>query len=113
MSADFWIQIVGYVLAIVAFCWTIISELKSRKITKSDALKTIINKIPEFVAEAEKIFGSKTGLAKNRYALNLAQTECIKSNILLTENITNQLSSQIEKILETPQKKSKEVKESV
>ena len=75
---------------------------KSNKQTKLVSLAKIVQKIPEYIKEAESIFGSKTGQAKLRYVLNSLQVECLKANIEYQEE---ELKVEIENILSTPEKK--------
>lgn len=73
--------------------------LSLKKKNKQAKINELFSKIPEYINKAESIFGCKTGVAKLEFVLNKLQTECIKMNVDISDNI---LSQKIEEILSTP-----------
>lgn len=65
-------------------------------------LAKIVQKIPNFINEAEEIIGDGKGLAKLKYVLNNIQMQCQLAEIEFNEE---EFKEEVEKILETPQKK--------
>lgn len=72
--------------------------------TKTDKLKLaqILQKIPQFIIEAEEACGGGTGTVKLETVLDKIMIECLKANI---EYIKEDFKYEVEKILATPQKK--------
>ena len=91
------VGIIGYVISIIA--------RKKNKSEKLVDLAKIVQKLPEFITEAEKIFGAGNGTAKMAYVLNKVQIECLKNNVTYNED---QFKGEIENILTTPEKKAAE-----
>lgn len=90
-------------LAVVSIIVAFIGFIKNKKTQKVSA---ILAKIPNYIIEAETIFGGGTGKAKLAYVLNKIQVDCVKANINISEEV---LTQQIENVMETPQKKQTEV----
>lgn len=71
-------------------------------------LAKIVQKIPEYISKAEKLFPStdtaKYGAAKLEYVLKELQLLCISNSIEYQEEA---LIYEIEKVLSTPQRKEK------
>ena len=109
MSIDEIMLIVSSGIALLSIVFNIIIYIKKAKLAKQNgitleenAISEIINKLPKFIADAEQIFGSGTGLAKLSYVLDKVQLECVKSNVTFDERY---MTEQIENILSTPEKK--------
>lgn len=81
----------------------IVALLKKKGSAKNSVLE-IIEKIPEYIREAEALFGRKTGEAKLNYALSRIQLECLKTNLDYNEDY---YIKNIENVLNTPQKEFK------
>ena len=110
--------IISGVSFLVTAATTIIAAIKGKKSkTKTKEAKKqieeknklvklakIAQKIPCFISEAEEALGTGTGKAKLRYVLRELEIECLKANIEFQEE---DLKVEIERILETPQKKQK------
>lgn len=101
-SITFWTTIAATAIGTFISIITIIIDKKKNKSEKLVDLAKIVQKLPEFINEAEKIFGGGTGVAKVNYVLNKVQMNCIQNKIKYDEN---QFKGEIEKILATPQKK--------
>ncbi len=99
----FWTTIASTAVGIVGYVITIIINKKKNKASKLVELAKIVQKLPEFIAEAEKIFGSGNGTAKLTYVLNKVQIECLKNKVEYNEE---QFKGEIENILSTPEKKA-------
>lgn len=80
----------------------IIQTIKKGKKSKTVELAKVVQKIPEFITEAEQIIGTGKGVAKLQYVLNKIQLQCQLAGIEFQEQ---QFKQEVEKILETPQKK--------
>lgn len=85
----------------------IIQTIRKGKKCKSVELAKVVQKIPEYITEAEQIIGDKKGIAKLQYVLNKIQLQCQINGIDYKEN---EFKFEVEKILETPQKKQKNPK---
>lgn len=92
--------IIGITIAAISIVATIITLWKGKK-TKT--LNNILSKIPEYINEAESIFGSGFGIAKLSYVTNKVQIDCVKSNIKISDS---DIQSKIESTLSTPQSKT-------
>lgn len=90
------------VITAVSIIIAVIQTIKKGKKCKSVELAKVVQKIPEYITEAEQIIGASKGVAKLQYVLNKIQLQCQINGINYTEN---QFKYEIEKILETPQKK--------
>lgn len=109
MSGNEIATIISSAIAGLSIIINIIIFIKKQKTNKSlssaiaeNGCAEIFNKLPNFITEAEQIFGAGTGIAKLAYVLNKVQMECIKLNITYDEEATKK---QIETILATPEKK--------
>ena len=88
--------------ALVSIIYNVIQLIRNGKQVK---LSTIIANIPGYVAEAEKLFGSKTGASKLSWVLTKVQMDCIKARIDANEEY---IKGQIESVLNAPEKKKEE-----
>lgn len=83
-----------------------LNKKKNTKLKKVVKLAQIVQKIPDYIEEAEKYYPStettKYGWAKLNHVLNKVHMDCIQMGIEYNES---QIKGEIEKILETPQKK--------
>lgn len=81
---------------------------ENNKLRKVNTLAKIIQKIPELISKAEKLFPSngeiKFGPQKLEYVLKELQILCMEQDIEYQET---EFTYEIEKILETPQKGEK------
>lgn len=68
----------------------------------------ILNKIPEYVTQAEQIFTqSGSGVAKLTFVLNQIKMDCIEANTIYDENFVKE---KIEEVLEAPTKNKTKTK---
>ena len=91
-------------LALVAIIYNIIQLIRNDKQSK---LSSIIANIPNYVAEAEKLFGGGTGASKLAWVLSKVQMDCLKARIDADDEYITQ---QIESVLNAPEKKKEGVK---
>lgn len=100
------VAIAGYVATFVMALASIFAKKKDkgkRKVLEYDnAVREVLDKVPEFVVEAEKIFGAGNGTAKLIFVKTRLQCEAISRGVVIDEDT---LVDEIEKILATPQKK--------
>lgn len=101
-NITFWTTLASTAIGIIGYVISIILNKKKNKADKLVDLAQIIEKLPEFITEAEKIFGSGNGTAKLAYVLNKVQIECLKNKIEYNEE---EIRLKVEEILKTPQKK--------
>lgn len=101
-NVTFWTTIAATAIGTFVSIITIIIDKKKNKSEKLVNLAKIVQKLPEFISEAEQIFGGGTGVAKVNYVLNKVQMNCIQNKVKYDES---QFKGEIEKILSTPQKK--------
>lgn len=94
----------GIILAIIAFC----KASGKGKLKKLVQLAKIVKKIPDYIIEAENIVGPGNGATKFALVMNKLQIDCMTNNVDYKEE---ELKYEVEKILETPQKKEKEKNE--
>lgn len=90
--------VLGIILAFVGF-------FKSKgkgKLKKFVELAKIVKKIPNYIIEAENIVGPGNGATKLALVMNKLQIDCLANNVDYDEQA---LEYEVEKILETPQKK--------
>lgn len=97
-----WTTIATSAISIVSTIIAIFTNKKKNKSQKIVTLAKIVQKLPEFIQEAEKIFGAGTGTAKKAWVLNKIQMECLQNKIEYNES---EFGFEIEKILTTPTKK--------
>ncbi len=97
---------------LVSIVFAIITRLQSKKnketsVKLEDVLKEdeILSFLPDYIAEAEKIFGSGNGKAKLDYVLNKVHICCLENSISFVKDY---FSEKVEAILATPQKKEAE-----
>ena len=82
---------------------TIIANLIAlRKKGKKATINAILANIASYVSQAESIFGKGCGPAKLQWVLTKVQIDCVQANVKIDEAV---VKSEVENILETPQKK--------
>ena len=96
---EIWLPVVTAAIGAITTIITIIANNKKKNAQKMVELAKVVQKLPEFINEAETIFGSGTGTAKMAYVLNKVQMACMQNNVEFNEN---QFKVEIEKILNTP-----------
>ncbi len=64
----------------------------------------VVQKIPQFINEAETSVGAGNGIIKNSYVMTKIMAECYENNVNYGEHM-KEFSAEVEKILSTPQKK--------
>lgn len=72
------------------------------EIKRLQATQEVIAKIPQKIKESETIFKSGNGAGKLAWCVSQLMLEVVKNDLDITET---ELTSKIEEILETPQKK--------
>lgn len=87
------------VITIVANVITLCKKNKKAKVLE------ILSNIPNYVSQAEQIFGPGNGQAKLQWVLTKVQIDSVKANVDISEE---EATSQIESVLQTPQKKEVE-----
>lgn len=94
------------ITAVIAIKTKSKANTKTAKLENVVELAKIVKKIPELVIEAEAMFPSSEtvtyGAQKLAYVLKEIQLECMQKNIKYNKDA---FKYEIEKILETPQKK--------
>lgn len=90
---------IGLATAVVTF---ICSKCSSKKKDKVIKVAKILQKLPGLITTFEENSKPGTGRTKKQLVLNQIQIECLSQGI---EYIEEEWSEEIEKILETPQKK--------
>lgn len=93
----------------LTFMSFIFFRLKNKELKKVDSVKDkiidksiIFQRIPEFISEAEDLFGSGNGKAKLAYVLNKLNISFLENGLVFDKTAATE---QIENILATPQKK--------
>ena len=99
----FWTTIATAAIGLITTAISIIANKSKSKNQKLVELAKIVQKLPEYIKEAENIFGAQTGAAKLAYVLNKVQIECITNKVKYNEE---QFKGEIENILSTPEKKA-------
>ena len=104
---EIWLPVITAGIGAATTILSIVASKKKNKAQKFVELAKVVQKLPEYITEAEKIFGAGTGTAKMDYVLNKVQMACMQNNVEYNEN---QFKVEIEKILATPttQKENKE-----
>lgn len=96
-------------LSIVLFCTNRSISAKGKRdnaqINKQLLLSNLKISLPIFIGEAEEMFGAGNGIAKLNYVLNKIHIKCLELSLPYEES---EIKTQIEEILETPQKKEVE-----
>lgn len=107
------IEKINYITSIFAISSTAIStimfilqKIKTSKKNELVELAKIVQKIPQFINEAEQIFKNENGKIKKNYVTKEIQNECLLKDIEY-ETRKEQFENEIENILSTPQKKEK------
>ena len=106
MSVETWLLVIApIVIGAVSVIFNVIMLIRKNKVS---SLGTIMNMIPTYISQAEKMFGAGNGTAKLQWVLTMVELECVKANI---ESDTEAVKEQIEKVLSTPQSKNEETDE--
>lgn len=94
--------ILSSVTVIITTVLSVVTSLKSRKLTFED----ILTYIPQYINEAERLFPTlqnfKQGEAKFNFVKNKVQIECLKAHIAYDDT---KVTNTIENYLTTPQRK--------
>lgn len=103
-----WYQILVYGLCLLCYILSVIFVSKSSKRSRALAslvdLASIVQKIPDYINQAESMFGAERGAAKLSYVLQCLQLACLEADVSF-EAYKDQLVFEIESVLSTPQKK--------
>ncbi|UPW36494.1 hypothetical protein [Peromfec virus RodF8_36] len=102
MSLELIPTIASLAVTAISIIIAIAQTIKKGKKEKTVELAKVVQKIPDFISEAEQIIGEGKGIAKLQYVLNKIQLQCQINNIDFEEKA---FTEEVEKILETPQKK--------
>lgn len=86
-------------VALVSIIFNIITLSKKGK--KATAL-SILSAIPDYVTQAESIFGAGNGQAKLQWVLTKVQIDAVKANINIEDS---EIKARVESVMEAPQKK--------
>lgn len=97
--------IIGGVITLILIIISILTIILDKKLTTADKIAKIKALLPEIIVKVESAFGAGNGAIKKEYALVETQKQCLAHNLKLTPELMNELSKDIEAILETPQKK--------
>ena len=90
------------ITTIAGFIIAVVQAVKTKNKSKLVELAKIVQKIPIYIEQAEQVLGAGTGKAKLQYVLNQLKVDCTMANIEYDEQ---GLTTEIENILKTPQKK--------
>lgn len=102
-------EIISYCLSAFVSVITIVANLIAlHKKGKKATINSILTNIASYVSQAEHIFGKGCGPAKLQWVLTKVQIDCVQANVKIDEAV---VKSEIENILETPQKKAIETEE--
>ena len=96
---EIWLPVITAAIGAITTIISIIASNKKNKAQKLVELAKVVQKLPEYINEAETIFGTGTGTAKMAYVLNKVQMACMQNKVEYNEN---QFKVEIEKILATP-----------
>lgn len=96
------ILIVTISSSIITTILSIFSNSQKNKKEKIVQLAKIVQKLPDYIKQSEEMFGAGKGRVKKQYVLNEVRNECLLNEIDYKEN---EFSEEVEKILDTPQKK--------
>ena len=100
-------EIIGYCVSGAITLASILANLiASHKKGKKAKISEIIANIASYVIQAEHIFGKGFGPAKMQWVLTKVQIDCVEANVKIDEAVVR---SEVENILEAPQKKAIEV----
>lgn len=94
--------IITAIFTAISLIASILQAIKTKKYEKLIKLAKVVQKIPEFICEAEEILGNGNGQAKLSYVLDKINIKCLQAGIEFNEDA---LKVEIENILKTPQKK--------
>ena len=97
-----WTTIATSAIGVISTIIAIFTNKKKNKSQKIIELAKVVQKLPKFIQEAEKIFGGGTGTAKKAWVLQKIQMECLRNKVDYNES---EFSYEIENILTTPTKK--------
>ena len=97
--------IIGGVITLILIIISILTIILDKKLSTADKIAKIKSLLPDIIVKVESAFGSGNGAIKKEYALVETQKQCLAHNLKLTPKLMNELSKDIEAILETPQKK--------
>lgn len=105
------IDVIGLVLSGVVAVGSIVTSIftTNKKNKKARTLEILAN-VTDYVKQAETIFGTGNGTAKLQWVLTKVQIDCVKNNLKITDE---EISNEVEKVLETPEKKKETVATSV
>ena len=123
-----WLQIAPVVVSglsiAMSIVYTIIIKVKQRKlkttidldsenaeelkqeIERLEATQEVFSKIPQKIKESEVIFKNGNGAGKLAWCVSQLMLDVVKNDLDITET---ELTTKIEEILETPQKKQKTI----
>lgn len=89
-------------VTVITTAIAIMEKIKSKKKNRAVEVAKIVQKLPEYITEAEQLFGNGKGIVKLKYVLKEIKNDCIINNIEFDEEA---YETEIEKILLTPQTK--------
>lgn len=102
--------IISLIITLATTITAIFGWLKARRLSgESKALSSVVglseiyNELPNYIKEAEELFGSGFGVAKMSYVLLKAQSKCLSYSLPYNEDI---IKTKVESILSTPQTKN-------
>ena len=83
----------------------LVNSLVLCKKNKKAKILNIFANVPSYVSQAEQIFGPGNGKAKLQWVITKIQIDCVKANVEISEDAA---AKEVERVLETPQKKEVE-----
>ena len=98
---------VAIVAWIAALLNMIVEKNKTKKAKKIVNLAKVVQKIPAHIKEAEQLIGDGNGEKKLAVVMEKIKIDCLELSVNYEDNLEG-LTQEVEKILDTPQKKQNE-----
>lgn len=94
--------------AVVALASIIVNIVTLAKKGKKTSILSILAHVPDYVSQAESIFGAGNGQAKLQWVLTKVQIDAVKANADISDE---QIKESVENVLATPQKKKEQIQQ--
>lgn len=91
--------IISIITTLLSVFLAVRNVLTANKSKRNTHLFEVVSKIPDFVTEAEQLFGAGMGSAKLSYVLRLIECACIQTGVAYDRSI---FSAEVERVLHTP-----------
>ena len=100
--------IISICLGVISFILGILLIIFDKSMSKTDKIQKIKALLPDIIVKVEEYFGGGNGKLKKEYALVMTQKACIENKLSISKKLLDELDTEIENILKTPQKKNHE-----